>query len=66
MKKKTLKLTLNRETLAYLSNPQMQGIAGAVPETREKSCLLSCQVGCSAVGCTNTCPPSIIVTGCFC
>jgi arsenate reductase len=40
--------------------------AGAVPATYDKSCLLSCYAGCSAVGCTDTCPPSIIRTGCFC
>ena len=66
MKKKTLKLTLNRETLANLARTHLEGIAGGVPETQDKSCLLSCRAGCSAVGCTDTCPPSIIRTGCFC
>lgn len=66
MKKKTRKLTLHRETLASLSKTHMEGVAGGVPETVVKSCLLSCFAGCSAVGCTDTCPPSIIRTGCFC
>jgi predicted metal-binding protein len=66
MKKKAPKLSLSRETLVHLSNPQLEGAAGAVPETRDKSCLLSCRAGCSAVGCTDTCPPSIVQTGCTC
>ena len=66
MKKKAPKLSLSRETLAHLSNSRLEGVAGAVPATYDKSCLLSCYVGCSAVGCTDTCPPSIVRTGCFC
>ena len=64
MKKKTLKLTLHRETLAYLSNRHLEGAAGGVGNTNDKSCLLSCFAGCSDVGCTDTCPPSIVRTGC--
>jgi len=64
MKKKTLKLTLHRETLAYLSNRHLEGAAGAGEDTVNKSCLLSCFAGCSDVGCTDTCPPSIVRTGC--
>lgn len=66
MKKKAPKLFLNRETLAHLANPQLEGAAGGVPATADKSCLLSCYAGCSAVGCTDTCPPSIVRTGCRC
>jgi predicted metal-binding protein len=66
MKKKTLKLTLHRETLAHLSNRHLEGAAGGVGNTRDKSCLLSCFAGCSDVGCTDTCPPSIVRTGCHC
>lgn len=66
MKKKSLKLTLHRETLAYLSNQRLEDVAGAVPETQDKSCLLSCFAGCSNVGCTDGCPPSIVRTGCHC
>jgi predicted metal-binding protein len=65
MKKKALKLSLSRETLAHLSYTQLEGAAGAVA-TGDKSCLLSCYAGCSAVGCTDTCPPSIVRTGCHC
>jgi hypothetical protein len=64
MKKKTLKLTLHRETLANLTDPQMEG-AGGGAGTRDKSCLLSCFAGCSDVGCTDTCPPTIVRT-CTC
>lgn len=60
MKKKAPKLTLNRETLAHLSNRQLEGAAGGA--TYDKSCLLSCYAGCSAVGCTDTCPPTIVQT----
>lgn len=66
MKKKSRKLTLHRETLAQLVTPHLEGVVGGVPETHDKSCLLSCRAGCSAVGCTDTCPASIIRTGCFC
>jgi hypothetical protein len=66
MRKKALKLTLNRETLAHLSNRHLENIAGGVPYTYDKSCYLSCFAGCSAVGCTDTCPPSIVRTGCRC
>lgn len=52
MKKKTLKLILSRETLAHLSHPRLEGVAGGVPETQDKS-----------VGCTDTCPPSFYQTG---
>jgi hypothetical protein len=55
MKKKTLKLSLHRETLAFLSSKQLERPVGGV-ETYDKSCLLSCYVGCSAVGCTDGCP----------
>ncbi|HEY4596828.1 MAG TPA: class I lanthipeptide [Thermoanaerobaculia bacterium] len=65
MKKKVSKLCLNRETLSYLSQPQMEGVAGAVPYTYDKSCLLSCFAGCSAVGCTDGCPSQIVRT-CLC
>jgi hypothetical protein len=64
MKKKTRKLTLHRETLTNLTHPHLEGVAGGVPETHDKSCLLSCRAGCSDVGCTDTCPPSIVRTGC--
>jgi len=66
MKKKTLKLTLHRETLAHLTGPRLKGAVGGVPETQDKSCLLSCYAGCSNVGCTDGCPPSIVHTGCHC
>jgi predicted metal-binding protein len=66
MKKKAPKLSLSRETIVQLSNSRLERAAGAVPETQDKSCLLSCRAGCSAVGCTDTCPPSIVHTGCFC
>jgi hypothetical protein len=56
MKKKAPKLSLSRETLAHLSHFQLEQAAGAVPATNDKSCLLSCYAGCSAVGCTDTCP----------
>jgi predicted metal-binding protein len=65
MKKKTLKLTLHRETLANLSKRHLEGAAGAGEDTLNKSCLLSCFVGCSDIGCTDTCPPTIIHT-CYC
>jgi predicted metal-binding protein len=61
MKKKTLKLTLHRETLAHLSNHHLEGAAGGAG-TNDKSCLLSCFAGCSEVGCTDTCPPTIVRT----
>jgi hypothetical protein len=65
MKKKTLKLTLHRETLAHLSSRRLEGVAGGgVPYTYDKSCYLSCYAGCSDIGCTDTCPPSIVRTGC--
>ncbi|MBW8876731.1 MAG: class I lanthipeptide [Acidobacteria bacterium] len=64
MKKKTFKLALHRETLANLSNRQMEEVAG-VAATNDKSCLLSCFAGCSAVGCTDTCPRTIVRT-CTC
>jgi predicted metal-binding protein len=66
MKKKAPKLSLSRETLAHLSSSRLEEAAGGVPATYDKSCLLSCYAGCSAVGCTDTCPPSIVRTGCFC
>ena len=59
MKKKTFKLALHRETLANLSNRQMEEAAGGAA-TNDKSCLLSCFAGCSAVGCTDTCPRTIV------
>ena len=65
MKKKTLKLTLHRETLANLSIREMEGAAGGVGNTHDKSCLLSCFAGCSDVGCTDTCPRTIVRT-CTC
>ncbi|HEX3552010.1 MAG TPA: class I lanthipeptide [Thermoanaerobaculia bacterium] len=61
MKKKTLKLILHRETLANLSNHQMEAAVGGAA-TNDKSCLLSCFAGCSAVGCTDTCPRTIVRT----
>ncbi len=64
MKKKTFKLALHRETLANLSNRQMEEAVGGVA-TNDKSCLLSCFAGCSAVGCTDTCPRTIVRT-CTC
>ncbi|MFL6234971.1 MAG: class I lanthipeptide [Thermoanaerobaculia bacterium] len=65
MKKKLSKLCLNRETLSHLSHSQMENVAGAVPYTYDKSCLLSCFAGCSAVGCTDGCPSRIVNT-CIC
>ncbi len=65
MKKKSLKLTLHRETLAHLSGRHLEGVAaGGVPQTYDKSCYLSCYAGCSDIGCTDGCPPSIVRTGC--
>ena len=64
MKKKTFKLALHRETLANLSNRQLEEVAGGAA-TNDKSCLLSCFAGCSAVGCTDTCPRTIVRT-CTC
>ena len=61
MKKKAPKLFLSRETVALLTHSQLKEAAGGV-ETRDKSCLLSCYAGCSAVGCTDTCPPTIVQT----
>jgi hypothetical protein len=65
MKKKVSKLCLNRETLSHLAHPQMEKVVGAVPYTYDKSCLLSCFAGCSAVGCTDGCPSRIVNT-CIC
>jgi hypothetical protein len=65
MKKKVSKLSLSRETLSSLSRPQMEQVAGAVPYTYDKSCLLSCFAGCSDVGCTDGCPSRIVQT-CIC
>jgi hypothetical protein len=65
MKKKVSKLCLSRETLSSLSHPQLEQVAGAVPYTYDKSCLLSCFAGCSAVGCTDGCPSRIVNT-CIC
>lgn len=62
MKKKVSKLCLSRETLSYLSRPELEQAAGAVARTNDKSCLLSCFAGCSDVGCTDTCPPTIVGT----
>ena len=64
MKKKAPKLSLSRETLAQLTGNQIEGVAGGAA-TNDKSCLLSCFAGCSAVGCTDTCPRTIIRT-CTC
>jgi hypothetical protein len=64
MKKKTPKLSLSRETLAFLSNDRLENIAGGVPYTYDKSCLLSCFAGCSAVGCTDGCPPYLTQAHC--
>ena len=63
MKKKAPKLSLHRETLASLAGNRLDHVAGGVPETEDKSCLLSCYVGCSARGCTDGCP-SYLVGGC--
>jgi hypothetical protein len=62
--KKAPKLSLSRETLAHLTHSQLEEAAGGVA-TRDKSCLLSCYAGCSAVGCTDTCPQTIVRT-CVC
>ena len=64
MKRKTRKLTLHRETLTHLTRSHLEGVAGGVPYTYDKSCYLSCRAGCSDIGCTDTCPPSIVRTGC--
>lgn len=61
MKKKAPKLFLSRETLALLTRSQLKEAAGGAG-TRDKSCLLSCFAGCSDVGCTDTCPPTIVRT----
>jgi hypothetical protein len=45
LKKKIEKLTLNRETLRSLTDKSMQDVAGGV-ETRDRSCILSCPLGC--------------------
>lgn len=63
-KKKVSKLSLHRDTLAHLSEPLLEGAAGGAA-TIDKSCLLSCYAGCSDVGCTDTCPPTIVRT-CWC
>ncbi len=63
MKKKALKLSLHRETVALLSGERLERVGGGVPETYDKSCLLSCFAGCSAIGCTDGCP-SYLVGGC--
>jgi hypothetical protein len=63
MKKKSPKLSLHRETLASLSSDRMENVAGGVPETYVKSCLLSCFGTCSAIGCTDGCP-SYLIGGC--
>jgi hypothetical protein len=64
MKKRAPKLSLSRETLAHLNHTQLEGAEGGVA-TNDKSCLLSCFAGCSAVGCTDTCPHTIVRT-CIC
>lgn len=63
MKKKAPKLSLHRETVAFLSGDKLEKAAGGVPPTYDKSCLLSCYAGCSAIGCTDGCP-SYLVGGC--
>jgi len=66
MKKKSHKFAHHRETLAHLSGQRLEEVAGGVPYTYDKSCYLSCYAGCSDIGCTDGCPPSIVRTGCRC
>jgi hypothetical protein len=61
--KKTLKLSLHRETLRRLSGEPLSQVAGGVT-LDERSCYLSGFRGCSDIGCTDTCPSQILPTGC--
>lgn len=60
--KKSLKLSLHRETLRHLDHEPLARVAGG--ETLERSCYLSCFATCSDVGCTDTCPSQIVPTSC--
>lgn len=62
MKKKALKLSLHRETLAFISGDRLEKAAGGIV-TYDKTCLLSLYRTCSDIGCTDGCP-SHLVGGC--
>jgi hypothetical protein len=52
MKKNTLKLKLNRETLCALEQSQLEGVAGGVTNT---ACATACLGSCNGCNTRNTC-----------
>ena len=64
MKKKTRKLTLNRETLKNLSSDQLRGAAGGVTQrctqlcSNGTNCASYCVSDCEQCNYSFTCPPT--------
>lgn len=64
MKKRKLKLSLNKKTISKLQNSQMDGVRGGEPiETWDAACADTIYPACGFSGCwgARTCQPDIMI-----